>query len=99
MKNKKYHTVGTVLKYHTVGTVPNHNRKIVERCKMDTSDKQILVHYNWLSWFSTETSINSDGTKLVLWARTSPLSGHTSVFHVSVKCHPSNITGWFWSDW
>ena len=46
MKNKKYHTVGTVLKYHTVGTVPNHNRKIVERCKMDTSDKQILVHYN-----------------------------------------------------
>jgi len=46
MKNKKYHTVRTVLKYHTVGTVPNHNRKIVERCKMDTSDKQILVHYN-----------------------------------------------------
>jgi hypothetical protein len=41
MKNKKYHTVGTVLKYHTVGTVPNHNRKIVERCKMDTPETNI----------------------------------------------------------
>jgi len=27
MKNKKY---------HTVGTVPNPNRKIVERCEIDT---------------------------------------------------------------
>jgi hypothetical protein len=31
----KYHTVGTVLKYHTVGTVPKSNRKIVERCKIE----------------------------------------------------------------
>ena len=39
MKNKKYHTVGTVLKYHTVGTVLKYhtvgtvlksNRLIVE---------------------------------------------------------------------
>jgi hypothetical protein len=36
MINKKYHTVGTVLKYHTVGTVPKSNRKIVERCKIET---------------------------------------------------------------
>ena len=26
MKNKKYHTVGTVPKYHTVGTVPKSNK-------------------------------------------------------------------------
>ena len=25
MKNKKYHTVGTVLEYHTVGTVPKYH--------------------------------------------------------------------------
>ena len=25
MKNKKYHTVGTVPKYHTVGTVPKYH--------------------------------------------------------------------------
>jgi hypothetical protein len=44
LKNKKYHTIGTVLKsnrktkkYHTVGTVLKSNRKIVERGKMDTS--------------------------------------------------------------
>jgi hypothetical protein len=38
MKNKKYHTVGTVLKYHTVGTVLKSNWKIVE-----TEEKSISV--------------------------------------------------------
>jgi len=30
MKNKKYHTVGTIPKYHTVGTIPKSNSKIIE---------------------------------------------------------------------
>jgi hypothetical protein len=25
MKNKKYHTVGTIQKYHTVGTIQKYN--------------------------------------------------------------------------
>ena len=41
MKNKKYHTVGTVLKYHTVGTVLKAKRKIVEIGKIGTSNIQI----------------------------------------------------------
>ena len=34
MKNKKYHTVGTVLKYHTVGTVPNPIQKLYKEAKL-----------------------------------------------------------------
>jgi hypothetical protein len=36
MKNKKYHTVGTVLKYHTVGTVlKNHHYFTMFVCLFD----------------------------------------------------------------
>ena len=52
MKNKKYHTVGTVLIYHTVGTVliyhtvgtfPKSDRKIVEIGKMDTLTRDTYI--------------------------------------------------------
>jgi len=46
MKNKKYHTVETVLK---------SNRKIVERGKIDTTNTQ--RHDRSLSWLGTGTSI------------------------------------------
>jgi len=35
MKNKKYHTIGTILKYHTIGTILNSNIKIIERGKIE----------------------------------------------------------------
>ena len=40
MKNKKY---------HTVGTVPKSSRKIVDKGKIDTSNKQI--HNPFLAWY------------------------------------------------
>ena len=49
MKNKKY---------HTVGTVPKSNGKIVESGKIDTHDRS-------LSWFGSGTSIKSGRVKLV----------------------------------
>ena len=71
MKNKKYHTVGTVLKYHTVGTVlkyhtvgtvPKSNKKIVERGNVDTSYTDIRNRS--LSRLGIGTSINNGGVKL-----------------------------------
>jgi len=50
MKNKKYHTVGTVLKFR---------RKIVERGKIDIPDTQIYDRS--LSWLGTGTSIKRMG--------------------------------------
>jgi len=47
MKNKKYHTVGTLSK---------SNRKIVERRKIDTL--KIQINDCSLSWLGTGTSIN-----------------------------------------
>ena len=55
MKNKKY---------HTVGTVPKPNRKIEESSKIDTSNTQI--HDRSLYWLDTGTSIKSGGVKIVL---------------------------------
>ena len=46
--------------------------QIVEKGKIDTSNKQIPDHS--LSWLGTGTSIISGRVKLVLWAQTSPLS-------------------------
>jgi len=45
-------------KYHTVGTVPKSNRKIVERCKIETPNTQI--HDLSLSWFIIDTSIKKN---------------------------------------
>jgi hypothetical protein len=42
-------------KFHTVGTVPESNRKIVERCKIDTHNTQEL--HRRLSWLGTGTAI------------------------------------------
>ena len=50
MKNKKYHTVGTISK----STI-----KIIERGKMDTPKTQI--HDRLLSWLGPSTSIKSGG--------------------------------------
>jgi len=50
MKNKKYHTDGTMAK---------SNIKIVERDKIDTSNT--LVHGRALSWLGTDTSIKKSG--------------------------------------
>ena len=55
MKNKKY---------HTVGTIPQSNIKIVERAKIDTSNTQI--HDSSFSWVGTGTSMESGRVKLVL---------------------------------
>ena len=81
MKNKKYHTVTTVLKYHTVTTVLKYhtvttvrlkfNRKIAEKGKIDSPNVQI--HDRSLSWLGTDTSIKSDKLKLVLLFQNSPL--------------------------
>ena len=45
MKNKTYHTVGTIPEsniktksYHTVGTIPESNIKIIEKGKIDTTN-------------------------------------------------------------
>jgi hypothetical protein len=52
MKNKKYHTVTTVLKF---------NRKIAERGKIDSPYTQI--HDRSLSWLGTGTTIKSGRVK------------------------------------
>ena len=57
MKNKKYQTVGTVLKSY---------RKILERGKIDTYN--IHIHDCSLSWFGTGTWWLV--VQLVLWAQT-----------------------------
>ena len=51
MKNKKYHTVGRVLKYYTVGRVPKFNGKIAQRVKFDTPNTQ--THDRSLSYLGT----------------------------------------------
>jgi hypothetical protein len=48
MKNKKY---------HTVGTIPKSDIKIVERSKMDTPNTQMVD--GLLSWLDTGTSMKS----------------------------------------
>jgi len=50
MKNKKY---------HTVGTIPKSDIKIVERAKIDIPNTQ--MHDRLLSWLDTGTSIKSGG--------------------------------------
>jgi len=61
MKNKKY---------HTVGTIPKSNIKIVERGKIDTPNTQIQDRS--ISYHGTGTSIKSGGAKLVLWTQNLP---------------------------
>jgi hypothetical protein len=53
MKNKKYHTVTTVLKF---------NGKIAERGKIDSPYTQI--HDHSLSWLGTGTTIKSGRVKV-----------------------------------
>ena len=55
MKNKKY---------HTVGTIPKSNTKIVENDKIVAPNTQI--HDRSLSWLGTDISIKSGRVKLVL---------------------------------
>ena len=69
-------------KYHTVGTVPKSNRKIVERCKIETPNTQI--HDLSLSWFIIDTSIKKKWVKLVLCDQNS----HLSEIVESWKCFP-----------
>ena len=59
MKNKTYHTVGTILK---------SNIKIIERGKIDTLNT--LIHDRSLSIIGTGISIDSGGVKLILWTQT-----------------------------
>ena len=63
MKNKKY---------HSVGTIPTSNIKIVDIGKVDTPNTQI--HDFSLSWLDTGTSITSGRVKLVIWTQSFPLS-------------------------
>jgi hypothetical protein len=41
MKNKKYHTVGTVPKYHAVGTVPKYH---TVGTVLKSNEKQKISH-------------------------------------------------------
>jgi len=50
-------------KYHTVGTIPKSNRNIAERGKIDSLNTQI--HDRTLPKLDTDTSIKSGGAKLV----------------------------------
>jgi len=50
MKNKKY---------HTVGTIPKSDIKIIESGKIDAPNAQ--MHDRLLSWLDTGTSIKSGG--------------------------------------
>jgi hypothetical protein len=59
MKNKTY---------HISETVPKSNRKIVERCNIDTPKTQ--VHDHSLSWLCTGTSIKSVRVNIVLLTQT-----------------------------
>jgi len=54
MKNKKNHTVGTILKSYI---------KILERSKIDTPN--IQIHDRSMSWHGSGTSIKSDEVELV----------------------------------
>ena len=62
-KNKKCHTVGTILK---------SNIKIVERDKINTL--KIQIHDRSHSCLGTDTSIKCGWIKLVLWSQIFPLS-------------------------
>ena len=45
MKNKKYHTVGTVSKYHTVGTVSKyHTVGTVPKTNRNSQKEAKLIH-------------------------------------------------------
>ena len=56
--------------YHTDGTIQTSKIKIAERDKIDTPYTQI--HDRSLSWLGTSTSIKRDGVKLALWDQTFP---------------------------
>ena len=58
------------------------HRNIVKIGKIDTPSTQI--HGGSLSWlFGTGTStMKCGGVKLVLWAKSSPLSSHANSFHM-----------------
>jgi len=58
MKNKKY---------HTFGTVPKSKRKITETGNIDIPSTQI--HNDPLSWLDTGTSIKCGGMELALWVQ------------------------------
>ena len=62
MKNKKY---------HTVRTVPKSNRKIAERCKIDTPNTQ--MHDLTLFLLGTGTSVTNGGVILDLLTQAPPL--------------------------
>ena len=66
-------------KYHTVGTIPKSNRNIAERGKNDSPNTQI--HDRALSKLDTDTSIKSVGAKLVSWALVRKWKGHTNADH------------------
>ena len=59
-------------------TFPNSNRKMQKRDKADTHTfLYIIFHDRSLSWFGTDTSIQSGGVELVLWTQTSLQSDNT----------------------
>ena len=76
-------------KYQAVGTAPKYNRKIVERCTIDTSNTQIhdrsLKFQAWYMHFSKR-----DYGKLALWARTFLLSEMMRSYKMCFP-HVSNI--------
>ena len=54
-------------KCHPVGTIPKSAIKILEKGKIDTLNTHILDRSFY--WLGTDTSIKSDGVKVVLWPK------------------------------
>ena len=54
-------------KCNTVKTIPKSNIRIVEKYKIDTTNK---IHDRSLSWLGTGTSVRSSVVKQVIWAQT-----------------------------
>ena len=53
------------IKYHAVGTVRESTRKIVERGKIDTTNKHIYDLS--MFWLDTGIAMQSVGVQLMLW--------------------------------
>jgi len=66
MKNKKYHTINTMIKRNT--KIPHFGNSSTIQWKSGNIDiPNIQIHDSPPSWLGTGMSIKSGGAKLVLW--------------------------------
>ena len=85
MTNTKSHTVGTS---HTVRNISKIQSKNVERGEIRSPSTQI--HDRSLSWLGADTSIQSGGVELDLWAQTLELWNAISIKH-QIICTPNTV--------